>query len=388
MVQFRVLLIALGLLIAINATGCSTQTEGCTGTGCVVEDGGPVSLCSGRVCGPNSDGVGSCGDCAGGQTCNNGQCVAGGNDAGRCTPNCSGRSCGSDGCSGTCAPGCAAGQSCDPSGRCGATPACTPGATAACACPGGASGTQTCNSTGTGFGTCTCANPCVGRVCGPDGAGGSCGSCLTGQACNAAGACVAATVDCSTATSCGTCSPLAGCGWCGATSTCVRVNAACTGPATGTCPGRWACNPADCAASMTACAPCTSDAQCPGSFCGRRTCDGRSACAPTGGMAACETVGGVACPTVSAYRVCSSSLQCGPGSACVPVYPGDTTTVCQASCTTHADCPPVPAGFPGVLEFCYTTIGRCVLSCDRAGMCTSDGLSCRRAQDGAYAYCR
>lgn len=313
MVQFRALLIALGVLIAINATGCGP----CTGTDCVVADGGQVSLCSGRVCGPNSDGVGSCGDCTGGRTCSNGQCVAGGNDAGRCTPNCSGRSCGSDGCSGTCAPGCAA-----------------------------------------------------------------------GQVCNAAGACVTATVDCSTATSCGTCSPLAGCGWCGATSTCVRVNAACTGPATGTCPGRWACSPADCAASMTACAPCTSDAQCPGSFCGRRFCDGRSACAPTGGMAACETVGGVACPTVSAYRVCSSSLQCGPGSACVPVYPGDTTTVCQASCTTHADCPPVPAGFPGVLEFCSTSAGRCVLSCDRAGLCTADGLSCRRASDGAYAYCR
>ncbi len=134
------------------------------------------------------------------------------------------------------------------------------------------------------------------------------------------------------------------------------------------------------------CAPCGSDAQCPGSFCGRRFCDGRAGCAPAGGMAACNLIGGVACPAVAAYRQCSSSAQCGAGSACVPVYPGETTTTCQAACATHADCPPVPMGSPAT-PFCDSGTSRCKLACTAAGMCTSDGLTCRRSITGSYSYC-
>lgn len=271
---------------------------------------------------------------------------------------------------------------------------CTPGATFTCACPGGQSGVQTCDSSGMSFGDCrgcpTTADSgqprCLGRVCGSDGAGGSCGTCPSGQSCTVDGRCEAATVNCGAQTTCGGCTPLAGCGWCGATGACVRVNPTCTGPATGICPGQWACSPPDCT-TPTTCLACTSDSQCPGGFCGRRYCDGMRGCYPSSGTGACSTIGGAACPAVSVYRRCTTSSQCGPGSACVPVYPGDNTTVCQPSCTTHDDCPPVPPGYPGVLAFCASGTGRCVLSCDRTGGCTEDGLTCRRSGSGNYAYC-
>ncbi|MBN1773416.1 MAG: hypothetical protein JXB32_19295, partial [Deltaproteobacteria bacterium] len=38
--------------------------------------------------------------------------------------------------------------------------------------------------------TCGCTPACTGRECGPDGCGGSCGSCPTGETCNSSGVCV------------------------------------------------------------------------------------------------------------------------------------------------------------------------------------------------------
>jgi endoglucanase len=70
--------------------------------------------CSGKVCGNDGCG-GSCGSCAGGQTCNtSGQCVA------SCTPNCAGKVCGNDGCGGSCGT-CTGAQACNASGQCVAT---------------------------------------------------------------------------------------------------------------------------------------------------------------------------------------------------------------------------------------------------------------------------
>jgi hypothetical protein len=76
---------------------------------------------------------------------------------------------------------------------CGAPPAgCTPGETQACACPGGASGVQTCSASGTAFGACTgcpSGRACGSRVCGSDGAGGSCGTCADAYRCTGEGTC-------------------------------------------------------------------------------------------------------------------------------------------------------------------------------------------------------
>ncbi len=61
-----------------------------------------------------------------------------------------------------------------------------------------------CADTGHGSDYCvcgrasSCAPSCDGRACGTDGCGGTCGSCDAGERCDASGACMPATVDCST----------------------------------------------------------------------------------------------------------------------------------------------------------------------------------------------
>jgi hypothetical protein len=120
---------------------------------------------------------------------------------------------------------------------------CTPGESRACACPNGSESVKVCVSTGSGFHPCecggggaeprdvvepeliedvspvddadappadlipgdapptdtpsdtppdTCAPQCAGKDCGPDGCGGTCGVCPTGQACAPDGRCVSA----------------------------------------------------------------------------------------------------------------------------------------------------------------------------------------------------
>jgi agmatine/peptidylarginine deiminase len=92
--------------------------------------------CNGNQCGDDGCG-GSCGTCAAGQNCTNGQCV--------CAPNCTNKSCGDDGCGGSC-------------GTC--------------------SNGQTCTD-----GQCVCTPNCVNKTCGSDGCNGVCGTCAAGQTC-------------------------------------------------------------------------------------------------------------------------------------------------------------------------------------------------------------
>jgi len=213
--------------------------------------------------------------------------------------------------------------------------ACVPGSTQVCACTNGRAGAQSCLDTGAGFGPCACSS-CAGRTCGPDGAGGSCGTCPAGNACSAAGAC----------------SPMA-----------------------------------------VACSPCTTNAQCPGSTCVARSCDGVRGCAPTG-AAECARIGSLDCPYTSAYHQCSGTVACGPGAACIAPYAGapssDTRRSCSRSgCTTAADCPPAtPTGFPGSgTPYCGAD-HQCYLGCNAFGACTFDGVvSCVRNAAGAYAIC-
>jgi hypothetical protein len=108
-----------------------------------------VPSCAVRACGADGCG-GTCGTCAGGDTCNeSGQCGS------ICTPNCSGRACGSDGCSASCGT-CVGGDTCNETGQCASI--CTPS--------------------------------CSGKACGSDGCSGSCGTCPTGT-CGATGQCEA-----------------------------------------------------------------------------------------------------------------------------------------------------------------------------------------------------
>lgn len=288
--------------------------------------------------------------------------------------------------------------------------ACEPGRSVTCACPGGASGAQTCTADGSGYSPCACSSVDAGspidtgpgRVCEP-GRSVTCacpGGASGAQTCTADGSgyspCACAPVDagspdvgpvnpCAMGNSCGGCTAINGCGWCGARNQCVQTST-CAGPEVSACGSTWACFPSDCPGS-TDCRSCTTNADCPSGQCLLRNCDGARVCVPQGRPAICNTINGARpCPVVPAYRRCSSSIQCGPGSACLPVYPGDTATVCAPSCNSIADCPGVPGGigFP----YCATTERRCYLGCNAAGTCSPDGLTCRRnSTDGAYSYC-
>ncbi len=118
----------------------------------------------------------------------------------------------------------------------------------------------------------TCFPNCLGKVCGSNGCGGSCGICPTGQTCNANGQCVAQCIpktctqlekncgnwnnECGTIIYCGTCPTGQTCsatGWCGAQcipKTCTQLGKTCgswdntcgTQINCGTCPIGLSCN--------------------------------------------------------------------------------------------------------------------------------------------------
>ena len=207
-------------------------SSGKAGSYTLVVDHAPCKPdCSGKACGDDGCG-GSCGSCPSGHTCSaSGTCT--------CVPDCSGKACGPDACGGTCGS-CPGGKICTATGQCddppktscngycgdydpndpcqcdaGCFPAgdccqdvctfckadfvsqcCTPscagkscgddGCGGSCGtCPSG----QSCNAAG----QCQCVPNCAGKACGGDGCGGSCGTCPSGQSCNAAGACTSET---------------------------------------------------------------------------------------------------------------------------------------------------------------------------------------------------
>ncbi len=194
-----------------------------------------IPVCPNKNCGPDGCG-GSCGECGVGEQCVDGRCLM------VCNPNCDGRQCGPDGCGGVCGK-CAPWEFCDGLGQCvtDCTPQCNgkvcgpDGCGALCGkCSSGA----VCNSTGqclTVGGPCSnlapggwcdgntlvacvnnaitvtdcysigknvvcewlpalnyfgcvpkgeCIPSCLGKNCGDDGCGGSCGDCPIGQACS------------------------------------------------------------------------------------------------------------------------------------------------------------------------------------------------------------
>ena len=196
----------------------------------------------------------------------------------------------------------------------GPMPVCIPGASVACACTDGRMGSQSCNMSGTGLDPCVCGGGgrCMGRACGPDGSGGSCGTCPTGQMCNALGTCD--TVRCSGRV----------CGPDGAGGSC------------GMCPSGMACTDMLGICHVIICVP-----NCAGRVCGSDTMCGRSCgdcppgqpCNPDGRCVvppACIPIGDTC---VEGSTCCTASS--GPG-ACVTM-PG-LGTVCSAPCTTGAGC--------------------------------------------------
>jgi hypothetical protein len=179
-----------------------------------------VPACVGFECGDDGCG-GICGECADGETCENGVCV------GACVPQCAGKECGNDGCGGSCGlcdPGCScvngkcqgcecipdcAGKECGDDACGGSCGECPPGWSCQfwkCVpclpdCAGKECGDNGCGGScgicpdgcpcenGQCVG-CTCWPNCAGKQCGFDGCGGSCGECDAGYVCNPQWQCV------------------------------------------------------------------------------------------------------------------------------------------------------------------------------------------------------
>ncbi len=216
-----------------------------------------------------------------------------------------------------------------------------------------------CPATGTcdlATGKCACIPQCTGKVCGPDGCGGSCGTCPAGQQCGNSGTCSCAP-NCA-GKSCGS----DGCG--GSCGTC---------PAGTSCDAQGTCQPA--------CVP-----SCIGKNCGPDGCGG--SCGTCLGGQQCSLSGTCACVPSCTGKVCGDDGcggtcgTCQPPTACVAGQ-----CVCQPACAGKncgpdgcgGSCGSCPAG-----QQCVNGICGCVPSC--AGkLCGDDGCagSCGTCQPPA-----
>lgn len=165
-----------------------------------------------------------------------------------------------------------------------------------------------------------CVPDCAGRVCGDDGCGGSCGDCLTGATCTAAGACDCPMATCDTDV-CGVSSCGRSCGACAAGEGCFM-------------------------------GACMSAATCPGTPCTDRA--GRSICEGQAGLGRCTTDA-----ALDAVCVCSGS---GGELACDACIAAAVPPAIGTACTDASECPAgVPCGFTGL----------CGEPCDPTAACTS-----------------
>ncbi len=221
------------------------------------------SCSSGACTRVNVSGTASCtvnyGTCTatGSQTCSDGVY---GNCSGGTDPriaNCSGKTCGSDGCGGTCGT-CPNGKACSPAGTCVACSSnadcndnnpCTNDSCSSGTCVNTNNSSQvkcsvsfgTCTATGSQtcsggvYGDCTGATDptktnCNGKSCGPDGCGGTCGTCTDSKICSTAGICVCAPScsgkNCGPDGCGGTCGACTGGTTCSSSGTCVGLSCA------------------------------------------------------------------------------------------------------------------------------------------------------------------
>ena len=182
-----------------------------------------------------------------------------------------------------------------------------------------------------------CTPACGGKACGPDGCGGSCGTCPADHACSADGQC-ACQANCQ-GLECGP-DPVCGvdCGSCGADQSCQQ--------------GICQCLP-DCSAQQcgtdpicgVSCGSCGPDQECQAGVCLDRICPqecGQRLCGP-------DPVCGADCGQ------CPGGQECTPAGACVEAG-------CAATCLDRA-CGPDP--------ICLSSCGHCQVDriCDLGGMC-------------------
>jgi Cys-rich repeat protein len=248
---------------------CTCDYQGCADVCCAdgqicYRDACCAPNCPARTCG--SDGCGGSCECdLPNDQCQNGVCV--------CTRSCAGKECGDDGCGGSCTDTCGSLEHCESN---------------LCVCDY-ADCLGTCCSSGDvcNLGTGQCCTPqCSGKVCGPDGCGHTCGSCLSNEICQN-GQCVC--VPACAGKECGD----DGCG-----GTCA------------TCPGGQVCYDYEC------CTP-----NCSGRACGDDGCGG--SCGTCGTNQACNDLGYCECAYEQCGGVCCAyGDKCYQGACCTPACGG------------------------------------------------------------------
>ncbi|MBR57225.1 MAG: hypothetical protein CMH54_04120 [Myxococcales bacterium] len=255
-----------------GSCGSCDSDEFCTNTG-QCEPGACVPDCEGKQCGGDGCG-GKCGSCGPNKVCNDGQC-----ETKPCEPKCQNKECGPDSCGGTCGS-CEDDEFCNNGGQClpdnsgcdDCTPAqicengaCIPdpecdGLTWEGCCDNGVllwcedgdhkewncgnpnncgwaedEGYYLCNHQGEGPPefpmecSSECEPQCNNADCGPDGCGGSCGSCDDNEICTDTGQCQPPICEpqCQ-GKECGPDGCGGNCGSCSGVSTCI--NGSCVGP--------------------------------------------------------------------------------------------------------------------------------------------------------------
>jgi len=203
--------------------------------------------------------------------------------------------------------------------------------------------------------------PCGDRVCG---VGETCASCPAD-----CGACPLTRSECEPCVGDSECGAGLTCGTrrCDSRRACFRAGGSCPTITGVRCP--------------TSCGACAGGGDCPsGTSCRQRVCDGRRGCYPSGSDATCPSVGGVACPAVSAYNRCASDSECGARALCVNNH-------CVPRVPPNDGCPPIPQGTAGVtITSQIEGSGAeaelwCWLRCERGARCPY-GMTCESG------YCR
>jgi hypothetical protein len=171
----------------------------------------------------------------------------------------------------------------------------------------------------------TCTPTCTGKQCGSDGCGGSCGTCPSGQTCNANGQCTTTCTPNCTGKSCGSDGCGGSCGTCPSGQTC-DANGQCTTTCTPQCTGKT-CGDDGCGGS---CGTCPSGQTCgPNGTCqGNTTCSHPLCSTGTKLTSTCDPCAGKICAQDS---YCCNTLW---DSICV----GEVTSICGQSCGTGGNC--------------------------------------------------